>query len=225
MSINRVYAKVRGLPPGTELQLSTSELSAMLWSRGVWLARGAVRGRWLFLAGPNFRVKGAKLTAGRFVTVGPDVIIDSISKSGVTLGDRVTIDRGALLRGSGVYRNLGEGIKIGDRSAVGAYNVILGQGGVEIGRDCLIGPHVTIVSENHVISDPHVPIREQGEERRRTVIGDDVWIGAGATILAGAVVGSGVVVAAGSVVRGSIEPNVIVAGTPARVLRRRGDSE
>lgn len=54
-----------------------------------------------------------------------------------------------------------------------------------------------------------------------TVIGNDVWIGDGATILPGARLGSGVIVGARAVVSGEVPDYAIVAGNPARVVRRR----
>ncbi|KQT69816.1 MULTISPECIES: CatB-related O-acetyltransferase [unclassified Aureimonas] len=56
-----------------------------------------------------------------------------------------------------------------------------------------------------------------------TVVGDDVWIGEGATILPGVRIGSGAIVAMGSMVTGDVPPYAIVAGNPARLVRRRFD--
>ena len=58
-----------------------------------------------------------------------------------------------------------------------------------------------------------------------TVIGNDVWIGDGATILPGARLGSGVIVGARAVVSGEVPDYAIVAGNPARVVRRRFPDE
>jgi virginiamycin A acetyltransferase len=56
---------------------------------------------------------------------------------------------------------------------------------------------------------------------RDTVVGHDVWIGAGAMICPGARVGDGAILGAGSVVRGTVPPYAVVAGNPARPLRMR----
>ena len=56
---------------------------------------------------------------------------------------------------------------------------------------------------------------------RDTIIGHDVWIGTRATILPGARIGSGTIIGAGAVVSGDIAPYSLVAGNPARVIRRR----
>lgn len=54
-----------------------------------------------------------------------------------------------------------------------------------------------------------------------TVVGNDVWIGAGAMIMPGADIGDGAIIGAGAVVSGKVAPYSIVAGNPARVVRRR----
>jgi virginiamycin A acetyltransferase len=56
---------------------------------------------------------------------------------------------------------------------------------------------------------------------RDTVIGHDVWIGTGATILPGARLGHGVIVGAGAVVGGTVPDYAVVAGNPGRVVKRR----
>ena len=61
--------------------------------------------------------------------------------------------------------------------------------------------------------------------RGDTVVGNDVWIGQNALILPGAHIGDGAIVGAGSVVGGTVEPYTVVAGNPARLIRRRFDGE
>ena len=51
-------------------------------------------------------------------------------------------------------------------------------------------------------------------------IGKNVWIGANATVLAGVIIGDGAVVAAGAVVTKNVEPNTIVGGVPAKVIKK-----
>ena len=58
-----------------------------------------------------------------------------------------------------------------------------------------------------------------------TVVGNDVWIGQNSLILPGAKIGDGVIIGANSVVGGEIEPYSIVAGNPARLVRKRFDDE
>jgi virginiamycin A acetyltransferase len=58
-----------------------------------------------------------------------------------------------------------------------------------------------------------------------TVVGNDVWIGQNATILPGVKIGDGVIIGAKSVVGSDVEPYSIVAGNPARIIRKRFDDE
>ena len=58
-----------------------------------------------------------------------------------------------------------------------------------------------------------------------TVIGNDVWIGQNAVILPGVHIGDGAIIGANSVVGSNVEPYTIVAGNPARVIRKRFDDE
>ncbi|WP_378147689.1 DapH/DapD/GlmU-related protein [Cnuibacter sp. UC19_7] len=222
--IDSLYARERALDDGLDPELPTSEALRFIRRKALERARGLLhdlRGSYL---GRDVVTRGKKqIWLGRGVSIGDRVQIDALSKQGIYFGDSVTIDTGAILRASGVLRHLGVGIRIGERTAIGAYNVILGQGGIAIGQDCLLGPNVCVVSENHNFNDVARPIREQGESRLPTTIGNDVWIGANSVVLGGAIVGDGVVVAAGSVVRGEIPPFSVVAGAPARVIRNRLD--
>ena len=58
-----------------------------------------------------------------------------------------------------------------------------------------------------------------------TVIGNDVWIGQNAVILPGVNIGDGAIIGANSVVGSNISPYTIVAGNPAKVIRKRFDEE
>jgi len=62
---------------------------------------------------------------------------------------------------------------------------------------------------------------EDSENKGPVIIGNDVWIGAGAIILSGVTISDGVIVGAGSVVTRNIPPYAIVAGNPARIIRYR----
>jgi virginiamycin A acetyltransferase len=58
-----------------------------------------------------------------------------------------------------------------------------------------------------------------------TVIGNDVWIGQNAVILPGVHIGDGAIIGANSIVGSDVDPYTIVAGNPARPLRKRFDDE
>jgi acetyltransferase-like isoleucine patch superfamily enzyme len=76
-----------------------------------------------------------------------------------------------------------------------------------------------MLAVNHVFSDPHRPMVEQGITAQGIVVEDDVWIGAGAIITDGVRIGKGAVVAAGAVVTKDVLPHTVVAGIPARIIK------
>lgn len=58
------------------------------------------------------------------------------------------------------------------------------------------------------------------KKRKPITIGDDVWIGGHSTILPGVTIGNGAIVAAGAVVTKDVEPNTVVGGVPAKVIKK-----
>ncbi|MDB4916765.1 MAG: transferase hexapeptide repeat containing protein [Gemmatimonadetes bacterium] len=216
--------------PGYRLagNCTDAQLATVVWYRTLQLLRGlTLRLRARGIRGVVFRGRSVivehagQLCAGRSLILEDGVFINALSLQGISLGDNVTIARGAVLVCTGVMANLGVGITIGDRSAVGASSFLGGQGGIHIGDDVIMGPGVRIFSENHVFDALDVPIRMQGERRQGVAISNNCWIGAGALIVDGVSIGEGCVIAAGAVVTSSIPSWSIAAGVPARVIRSR----
>jgi len=112
------------------------------------------------------------------------------------------------------------GIKIGQDSLIGEYTVIRGQGGVTIGDRVYTSPYTQIIAVNHIFSDPDRPFIDQGITAEGIVIEDDVWLGAGSVITDNVRIGKGAVVAAGAVVTRDVEAHTVVAGVPARLIRK-----
>lgn len=73
--------------------------------------------------------------------------------------------------------------------------------------------------------EQEIPPLENFHLKGDTVIGNDVWIGQNATILPGVHVGNGAIIGANSTVGGNVEPYSIVAGNPAKFIRKRFDDE
>lgn len=85
-------------------------------------------------------------------------------------------------------------------------------GGITIEDDVLIGPGVYLISVNH-----H---HRKELELKPVLIKKNAWIGAKATILPGVTVGENAVVAAGAVVTKDVPANTVVAGMPAKVIKK-----
>ncbi|WP_461060553.1 acyltransferase [Streptomyces pseudoechinosporeus] len=111
-------------------------------------------------------------------------------------------------------------LRIGDGVVLGRGSHVIADTTVTIGSDCYFGPYVYVTSTNHSYDDPHEPIGKQWPRMEPVQIGSGCWIGTGAVILPGARIGRNVVVAAGAVVRGVVPDHAVVAGAPARVVRR-----
>jgi len=96
------------------------------------------------------------------------------------------------------------------------------EGGLEIGNYVSIAHGTSIMTTEHSFDDPDMPIKFQPIVPLSVTIGNNVWIGAKATILAGVSIADGTIIAAGAVVVKSIkDPNTIVGGVPAKFIKKR----
>ncbi len=134
----------------------------------------------------------------------------------IEIGDDTVIEWFAILK---PQRN--GFIKIGNNCQIGSYTTIHGAGGVTIGNDVLIASHVVIVANNHIFNDTSKNICDQGLTTKGITIGNNVWIGAGVSILDGVTIGDHSVIGAGAVVNKDIPPNSVAVGIPAKVIKER----
>lgn len=111
----------------------------------------------------------------------------------------------------------GYNITLGD-NFYSNHNMIITDGAkVTFGDNVFIAPNCCFTTAEHAI-DPEQ--RKAGIEIAKPItIGNNVWIGAGSTVLAGVTIGDNTVIGAGSVVKKSIPANVIAVGVPCKVLR------
>ena len=161
--------------------------------------------------------RGLRLDRSCYVGPGVSLGPDNIAKTNgvVEVGDSCELNQGVELN------PWGGSIRIARCVWLGPYVVIYGHGGLEIGEHTLVSMHCAILSSNHAIPALGELIRNTADELLPTKIGRDVWIGANAVILGGVTIGDGAVVAAGAVVTKDVEPGTVVAGVPAKVVKRR----
>lgn len=111
-------------------------------------------------------------------------------------------------------------VKVGNNVVIGRHSIITAKNLICIGDNVLIGAYVQIIDHNHGFKAGQI-IREQKAEIGKVVVGNDVWIGAGAKILMNCHIGDGAIIGANAVVTGDIPPNAIAVGIPARVIKYR----
>lgn len=128
--------------------------------------------------------------------------------------------------GDYTYRSiaLGNDVYIGPGARLSASNAF-----ITIGNKVMFGPDVTIMTGNHntsVVGMCMFDVKiKRPDDDQPVVIHDDVWIGAGATILKGVTIGTGSIVAARALVIKDVPEFCIVGGVPAKVLKKRWSPE
>ncbi len=112
---------------------------------------------------------------------------------------------------------IGKYISIGDGCYFNGGITFIDDWKIEIGRECLFGPNVTLCTTGHPISPAH---RMDGMYSFPIKIGNRCWIGANSIIMPGVTIGDNSVIGAGSVVTRDIPDNVVAFGSPCRVHRK-----
>ena len=228
MLINRLIQKMGKPGYRVDSVLSAWDLVRIVWAKGICLLRGIVcsirfkKSSVPLFAERNVRIRFAgRITSGACLTLEEGVTINALSRDGIVFGRNVTLCKGTTIDCTGVIRELGEGLVIGDYVGISEGCFIQVRGPVRIGSHVMMGPGVRIFSENHKVGSVDQLLVEQPSVRKGVCIEDDIWIGSGATILDGVTVGRGSVIGAGSVVTRDVPPFSVVAGVPAKVIKDR----
>lgn len=107
---------------------------------------------------------------------------------------------------------------VGDGCFFNYNTTILDTAPVTFGKGVLVGPNCQFITVGHPVDDPEM--RAGGWEQAKPItIGNNVWFGAGVTVLPGIEIGANCVIGAGTVVTKSVPANCVVVGNPGRVLR------
>jgi acetyltransferase-like isoleucine patch superfamily enzyme len=144
----------------------------------------------------------------------------------ITIGDDVVINEHSWISVVRALPGVTPRLVIGDRTLIDRLLHIACVGDIEIGSDVLIGERVLISDTYHGYEDVTRPIIQQPmAPYRKVTIGAGVGIGLGACIMPGVTIGENALVAAGAVVNRDVPARTVVAGNPARVVRRWDDVE
>lgn len=111
-------------------------------------------------------------------------------------------------------------LEIGENTSIGPNVNITCAGEILIEKGVTISSNVFLTDMDHEYKNIDVPIMEQGNIVNTIVIGENSFIGTGAVILAGTKLGRQCVIGANSVVRGKFNDYTVIAGNPARIIKR-----
>ncbi len=159
---------------------------------------------WLFLRNRSKVSLRAEVDFTKNLKLGPRSVVGSFTKIKATRG----------VFSTGVHCQIATGCFIS-----------ASYGGIRMGDHVMCGPNVTIVSGGYKYERLDVPFSQQEQVSKGVVIGDNVWIGAGTSIVDGSVVGDNTVIVANSLINRRYPSNCILQGNPARIVLRRKTTE
>lgn len=141
----------------------------------------------------------------------------------ISIGDRTLIGAFSeiIVFTKSPHSTIAGRLTIASRVIIGSGANIRAAGGeISIGQNSMLGQQVSLIASNHVISSEK-PYRDLpwDESKIGVSIEENVWLGAGVTVLPGCAIGKNSIIGAGSVVTKSIPDNEIWAGIPARKIR------
>ena len=155
-----------------------------------------------------------------FKKIGDNVIFEEgvrvFHPENIEIGNNVYIGHNTLLKGYHKSKMI-----IDNHTWIGQSCFLHSAGGITLGKAVGIGPWVKILTSVHKEEELSKPILFNDLEFGEVIVGDGCDIGIGSIILPGAKIGEGSIVGAGSVVTKDIPPYSVVAGNPAKSLRKR----
>ncbi len=158
-----------------------------------------------------------KIHIGSNVVIDDNCLIDAKGDTnrGIRIGDGVFVGRNTILSCKNGDIELGDGANIGFNCEVFSASRVI------IGRAVLMAAYGYVIGGDHDFSDPAKAVLAQTRMSAGVIIGDGVWMGAGAKILDGVQIGPLAVIGAAAVVRENVPASAIAVGIPARVVATR----
>ncbi len=146
------------------------------------------------------------------VTVGEGVkIFNFVNAYGCAIGDNSKV---------GTFVEIQKNARIGRNCKISSHSFICE--GVEIEDDVFVGHNVTFINDRFPRATAAGRLQTEADWKcEATRVKKGASIGSSATILCGVTIGEGAIVGAGSVVTKDVPPGAVVAGNPARVLRKK----
>ena len=225
---NKVITKIKKEPYKIDDEIKYSTLLTIVRDKAFMVLRGIrhkillKESKGVLFIGKKVKIREhKKIRIKGSATIEDGCFINALSKDGITIGNNFSLGRNSIIECTGVIRELGEELIIGDNVGIAANAFIAMRGKVTIGDNTIFGPGVSIHAENHNFSDLDKPIRKQGATRKGVTIGNDCWIGSKAVILDGVNIGNHAIVAAGAVVTKDVPDYAIVGGVPAKLIKER----
>ncbi len=150
------------------------------------------------------------------------LLLPALRRSFAACGDNVTLGRHSEVAGAGnIY--FGHDVYLGPRATL-----LTTHAKIHVGDYVMSGPNLTVITGDHridILDRPMMTLADEDklpENDQDVIIGDDVWMGSGVTVLKGVCVSDHCVIAAGSVVTKNVEPEYSIwGGVPARCLGSR----
>jgi acetyltransferase-like isoleucine patch superfamily enzyme len=143
-------------------------------------------------------------------------VLEALREGRLEIGAGALLEPGVWITAPGSAR-----VRIGQGTFLNMGVMLAAERLVEIGDHCMLANGCFVTDASHRYDDPELPITWQGfESKGPTVIGDNCWLGANVVVTSGVSIGKRCVVGANSVVTKDVEPFSIVAGAPARVVRK-----
>lgn len=227
--VSWLISKIKHREYKVDERITSGDLIMIIIGRVFMILRGIYHKNLLKKAsGTLFIGKGVKICShkniecGSGMTIEDGCFINALCKNGVHIGKNFSLGRNSIIECTGVMRELGDELFIGDDVGIATNAFISIRGKVVIGSNTIFGPGVKLFAENHNFADLEIPIFLQGATRKGIEIEEDCWIGANTVILDGVHIGNKVIVAAGAIVNKDIPDYAIVGGIPAKVIKMRG---